>query len=96
MIDCRYHIYIAFEYPTTGDGDHEDDVLVDQIDDALLDLPGRLPGADVQDMNVFGGNAACGPYLECWSSLMEDAVFAENEIIKLLLERGCTIGKETR
>lgn len=87
MIEARYHIRIDFLYPAAGDGDQDREILLDP----LFDLPLR----NVAELRVFVGNAACDPYLTCWSDLAEDAEYAEAQIVNLLLERGCTITKGT-
>lgn len=91
MIDARYHITVHFEYPgrPAEMGYTERSMLDYKVTSALLSLERSL--SDLHDMNVFEGNAACNPYLTCWSSLMEEAEHAEREILKLLREQGCTV-----
>lgn len=81
-ITAQYHIRLDFVYP------EGDPAVGDDIDGKLFAL---IQGTNMQDLNVFSGNAACDPYLTCWSDLMEDAVFAEDKIIDLLIEQGCTV-----
>jgi hypothetical protein len=83
MIEARYHVRVDFEYPAGGPA------AADHIDHVLDDLVGGM--GNVDDLTIFSGHAACSPYLTCWSSLMVDAVFAQEKIIEMLREQGCTV-----
>jgi hypothetical protein len=82
-IEARYCIRIDFQYPTYAGSRRR------AIDAGLYDLVGGMGNLD--DLNIFRGNSCCDPYLTCWSSLAEDAEFAQDQIIKLLVEEGCTV-----
>lgn len=86
-IEARYCIRLDFEYPAAGrDGSAVDDE--DDVDIALFEL---VRGKNIHDLIVCSGNVACDPYLTCWSALMEDAEFAQDQIIGLLVELGATV-----
>lgn len=81
MITTRFHIRLDWDYPCNSAG--WDDV----VENNLFELKREIDHID--ELSIFGGNGACGPYLEAESLNQHDAARFEMCARQLLEAYGC-------
>jgi hypothetical protein len=75
MIEQRFHVRLDFEYPARSDSD--------KIEDALF------AAAAGRHLEIFGGNAACSPYLHSEVATLAIAQDLEASLTQVLKKHRC-------